>query len=166
MVQPIEAHVGSETSGEESRHSRDLLRMMASSVLNAHSEHASDSMMKEILTTKIHTAEALLSKTLTDTEAAKSKIRRYATVPISGELPESAQAAIAEVDDTIPSDERMALREHAIAVFRENFGLPFRDQYDQLCAEIVAGENAVAASETVTTAEIAVLLSDAYSHAV
>jgi hypothetical protein len=151
--------------------------MMAGSAMEAISYQASEDVLKGILRTKIHTAEDLLFESLNNNEAQKGEIRRFAIIPISGKLPDSAKAAIAEIDNTIPQDERVFMREHTVAVFREYFGGQFHDIFDPLCAEIMTDDVAAVAaitnearisdtSGTVTTNEIDVLLSQAYSQAV
>lgn len=177
MSQTVEANPITQTNESEPRYSSDLLRMMAGSAMEAISYPASDDVIKGILRTKIHTAEDLLFESLTDNEAQKGEIRKFAIVPISGELPDSAKAAIAEIDSTISQDERVSMRQHAVAVFREYFGGQFHNIYDRLCAEIMTDDVATVAaiatearisdtSGRVTTNEIDVLLSEAYSQAV
>ena len=177
MSQTVEANPVIQTPEAGSRYSNDLLRMMASSAMEAISHSASEDVVKAILRTKIHTSEDLLFESLNDNEVQKGKIRRFAIIPISGELPDSAKAAIADVDSSISMDERVSMREHAVAIFREYFGGQFHDIYDRLCTEIMTDDRTAGAIITagaiesnntgkVTTNEINILISEAYSQAV
>lgn len=173
MHEDVEAQPTARTSEKQSRHTADIFRTMANSVIEV-IPHLNDDQdtLRNILKTRIETVKNFMFTAHAENEVEKEIVRSYAKKAIVGGITDKGAKRIARIHNQVTPDERLVMHEHSVAVFREYFHSEFHSLYDQLCAEIAVNDTEAEAAPVAqsdeaaagTTAEIDVLIASAYQH--